>query len=315
MSYENIKPYLKFNSEVYNALNDKKPVVSLESTILSHGMEYPQNIETAIEIEELIRKNNAIPATIAIINGKICIGISKDELNFLCTSKNIIKTSIRDIPVIIANKSNGATTVSATMFISQLAGIKVFVTGGIGGVHRNAQNTLDISSDLTTLGGVSVAVICAGAKSILDIGLTLEKLETLGVPVIGYKTDEFPSFYSRKSGFKLNYNAKTPAEIAAILKTKWDIGLNGGVVIGNPIPNENEIPYEEINPYIEEALLQAKNEKIKGKDITPYLLKKLFNITSGKSLKANIALVKNNAILGGKIASKFSELENEVNNG
>jgi pseudouridylate synthase len=302
----NLKDVLVFSEEVAKAMKENKPVVALESTIISHGMPYPQNVETAKEVEQLIRENGAVPATIAILDGKIKIGVNEEELEFLGTSKEIEKVSRRDLPYVIAMKKHGATTVAATMICANMAGIKVFATGGIGGVHRGAERTMDISADLQELARTNVAVVCAGAKSILDLGLTLEYLETNGVPVIGYGTETFPAFYSSTSPFKVNYRIDTPEEIAKLIATKWELGLNGGLIIANPIPKEEELEESYINSIIEEALKEAEEKQIAGKAVTPFLLDKVKTLTGGKSLEANIALVKNNAILAAKIAASLS---------
>lgn len=299
---------IKIHPEVIEALDNKKGVVALESTIISHGMPYPENIETAQSLEKLVRAEGAIPATIAILNGDVLIGLNPEQLELLATSKVVKKVSRRDIPLVLAKKQHGATTVAATMYLASLSGIKFFATGGIGGVHRGAQSTFDISADLTELGKTNVAVVCAGAKAILDLPLTLEVLETLGVPVLGYKTREFPAFYSCQSGLSLDERVDTPEEFAKILYTKWQLGLQGGVVIANPIPTAAEIPAEEINQVIEKALEAAKIKQIKGKEITPFLLAEVKDLTKGQSLKANIALVNNNARLAGQIAVKFAEI-------
>lgn len=322
---------ISISKEVKTAIEENKPVVALESTIISHGMPYPQNFETALEIEKTVRDNGAVPATIAIINGIIKVGLDKEDLEFLSrnkilktthtkghitiewnkdqpelisgTSRNqILKASRRDIPVIISQKLSAATTVSATMICAKLAGLKIFATGGIGGVHRNAQNTFDISADLFELAHTNIAVVSAGVKSILDIGLTLEYLETLGVPVIGFKTEEFPAFYSRQSGFNVNYKINSAKEIAGIIKTKWELGLNGGVLIANPVPEEYSMDKDIIDKAIEKALRTADENGIKGKDVTPFLLSEIQNITEGKSLDTNIKLVLNNAKLAAEIA-------------
>jgi pseudouridylate synthase len=302
----NLKDVLVFSEEVAKAMKENKPIVALESTIISHGMPYPQNVETAKEVEQLIRENGAVPATIAILDGKIKIGVNEEELEFLGTSKEIEKVSRRDLPYVIAMKKHGATTVAATMICANMAGIKVFATGGIGGVHRGAEQTMDISADLQELARTNVAVVCAGAKSILDLGLTLEYLETNGVPVIGYGTDILPAFYSSTSPFKVNYRVDTPEEIAKLIETKWGLGLNGGLVIANPIPKEDELEESYINSIIEEALKEAEEKQIAGKAVTPFLLDKVKTLTGGKSLEANIALVKNNAVLAAKIAASLS---------
>jgi pseudouridine-5'-phosphate glycosidase len=303
-----LKKYIDISSEVASALKENKPVVALESTIISHGMPYPVNVETALKVEEIVRGNGAIPATIGIMEGKLKVGLTVEEIEHFAKNDDIVKVSRRDIPFIIAKKLNGATTVAATMIIASLAGIKVFVTGGIGGVHRGAQQSFDISADLMELAKTDVAVVCAGAKSILDIGLTLEYLETQGVPIVGYKTEEFPSFYTRKSGFKVDYRVDTIEELANTIKIKWDLGLKGGLVIGNPIPEEYEMDYDVINRSIEDALYEAKKAGIKGKETTPFLLSKVKKLTEGKSLESNIRLVYNNAKVGAKLAVQLSKL-------
>lgn len=300
--------YIDIKPEVLEALNNGEAVVALESTIISHGMPYPENIETALNVEKIIRGEGATPATIAILGGRIKVGLNEEELEYLARSKNVVKTSRRDIPFVISQKLDGGTTVAATMIIASLAGIKVFATGGIGGVHRNAQKTFDISADLQELASTNVAVVCAGPKSILDIGLTLEYLETNGVPVIGFKTDELPAFYSRRSGFKVDYRVDSAEELARAIKAKWDLGLEGGLVIGNPIPKEYEIDYEVINEAIEEALEEAEAIGVKGKEITPFLLSKVKDITKGKSLKVNIQLVYNNAKVASQLAIELAKL-------
>lgn len=303
-----IEKYLDIHPEVEKALKDNEPVVALESTIISHGMPYPQNVETALKVEEIIRENGSVPATIGIINGRIKIGLTRDEIEHMAKSENVAKVSRRDFPFVIAKKLDGATTVAATMIAANLAGIKVFVTGGIGGVHRGAEKTLDISADLQELASTNVAVICAGAKSILDIGLTLEYLETNGVPVVGYGTEELPAFYTRKSGFNVDYRVDTPTELAEAIKAKWDLNLDGGMVIGNPIPEEYEMDYDTINKAIADALEEAEKLGVKGKETTPFLLSKVKSITAGKSLESNIQLVYNNARVGAKIALELSKL-------
>ncbi len=297
-----IEEYIVISDEVRSALATRKPVVALESTIISHGMPYPQNLETAMQVENIVREHNAVPATIAVINGMIRIGLNDDELELLSTEKNILKASRRDLPVIAAEKLSAATTVSATMICAALAGIRIFATGGIGGVHRNASKTFDISADLTELAQTDVAVVSAGVKSILDIGLTLEYLETLGVPVIGYMTDEFPAFFTRESGFKVNYRLDTPHSIAEVIKTKYNLGLKGGLVIANPVPENFSFNKMEIDLAIEKALNSADEKGIKGKEVTPFLLSEIKSITGGESLRANIELVKNNARLAAEIA-------------
>lgn len=303
-----LEKYLEINPEVKEAIENGKPVVALESTIISHGMPYPRNVETALNVEKIIRDNNAIPATIAILNGKLKVGLTEKEIEYLGKAKNVIKTSRRDIPFIIAKKSDGATTVASTMIIAALAGIKVFATGGIGGVHRGATETFDISADLEELAHTNVAVVCAGAKSILDIGLSLEYLETHGVPVVGYQTAEMPAFYTRKSGYNVDYKVDSPEEIATALKAKWDLGLNGGMVIANPIEEQYQMDYDIITSAIEKALNEADEKGIRGKESTPFLLAKVKEITGGDSLESNIQLVYNNAMLGAKIAVELSKL-------
>ncbi|WP_314010318.1 pseudouridine-5'-phosphate glycosidase [Pseudostreptobacillus hongkongensis] len=304
-----MKQYLEINPIVKEALENNKPVVALESTIISHGMPYPKNVEVALEVERLARENGVVPATIGIINGKLKVGLTEDEINLLGREGlKVPKVSRRDLAYIVSNKLNGATTVATTMLIAALAGVKIFATGGIGGVHRNAEVTMDISADLEELGQTNVAVICAGAKSILDLKLTLEYLETKGVPVLGYKTKELPAFYTRKSGFNLDYKIETPNEFANILKTKWDLGLNGGVVIANPIPEEFAMDYDVITNAINEAIVEAEEKGIKGKDTTPFLLDKVKTITAGKSLEANIQLVFNNVKLAAEIAKELVRL-------
>lgn len=303
-----LEKYLEINPEVKEAIESGKPVVALESTIISHGMPYPRNVETALNVEKIIRDNNAIPATIAILNGKLKVGLTEQEIEYLGKAENVIKTSRRDIPFIIAKKADGATTVASTMIIAALAGIKVFATGGIGGVHRGATETFDISADLEELAHTDVAVVCAGAKSILDIGLTLEYLETHGVPVVGYQSEEMPAFYTRKSGFGVDYRVDSPEEIAGALKAKWDLGLEGGMVIANPIEEKYQMDYDTITQAIEKALKEAEEKGIRGKESTPFLLAKVKEITGGDSLESNIKLVYNNAMLGAKIAVELAKL-------
>lgn len=300
-----MQEWIKYSEEVKEAKKSGKPIVALESTIISHGMPYPQNVQTAKEVEEIIRENGAVPATIAIIDGIIRIGLNDEELEFLGKSDDIAKTSRRDIPYLIAAKKHGATTVSATMICAQLADIHVFVTGGIGGVHRGAEQTMDISADLQELANTNVAVICAGAKSILDLGLTMEYLETQGVPVVGYETDMLPAFFTRTSPYKVNYRLNAPNEVADMMKAKWNLGLKGGMVIANPIPEEHAMEESIINQVIEDAVAEAEEKGIAGKDVTPFLLGKIKDITEGKSLESNIALVKHNAKVGSQIAVQF----------
>lgn len=300
--------YVEINPEVAEALSSGKAVVALESTIISHGMPYPKNVETALAAEQVVRDNGAIPATIAIIKGKLKVGLTLDEIEYLGKTEGVIKTSRRDIPFIIAKKLDGATTVASTMIIADLAGIRVFATGGIGGVHRGAPESFDISADLQELAHTNVAVVCAGAKSILDIGLTLEYLETQGVPVIGYGTDELPAFYTSRSGFAVDYRVDSPEETAEALKAKWDLGLEGGVVIANPIPAEYEMDPEVINGAIAAAVKESEEKGIKGKESTPFLLAKVKELTGGASLDSNIQLVYNNVKVGAQIAVALSKL-------
>jgi pseudouridine-5'-phosphate glycosidase len=294
--------YLNIHPEVTAALKNNQPVVALESTIISHGMPYPQNVTTARAVENIIREQGAIPATIAILNGKCCVGLNEEQLEYLGQAKDVWKVSMRDMPYVIANKLAGATTVAATMRIAVMTGIKVFVTGGIGGVHREAQQTMDISADLTEMSNTNFAIVSAGVKSILDIGLTLEYLETLGVPVVTYSQKEFPSFYSSESGYSSPLSSDSAEEIAAMLKAKWDLQINGSVLIANPVPKEMEIPFSEIEKTILQALGEAKSAGINGKETTTFLLKRISEITGGNSLATNIALIKNNALLGAKVA-------------
>jgi pseudouridine-5'-phosphate glycosidase len=300
--------FLEIDPEVQEALAEGKPIVALESTIISHGMPYPQNVQTASGIEAVVRENGAIPATVAIINGKCYIGLKQEQIEYFGKAKGIWKVSLRDMPYVISKKLNGATTVAATMRIASMAGIKVFVTGGIGGVHRGAQTTMDISADLTEMAQTSVAVVSAGVKSILDIGLTLEYLETQGIPVVTIGADEFPSFYSRKSGFASPLRLDTTEEIAALLHAKWVLGLEGSVLIANPIPEEEEVPSNEIEVYIQQALRAAKEQNIRGKEVTPFLLQYIAEHTKGESLQANMALIRHNAKLGAAIAKAYAAL-------
>lgn len=300
--------YLEINSEVKEALNAGKAVVALESTIISHGMPYPQNVEMAKKVEQIIREKGAVPATIAIMDGKLKVGLTEEEIDRLGKKGlEVIKASRRDIPFILAKKVEGATTVASTMIVAALAGIKVFATGGIGGVHRGAETTMDISADLEELANTNVAVVCAGAKSILDIGLTLEYLETHGVPVVGFGTEEMPAFYTRKSGFKVDYKIDTAKELAEALNTKWELGLKGGVVVANPIPEEFQLDYDMITNVINKAVVEAEEKGIKGKESTPFLLAKVKEITEGKSLDANIELVYNNARIASDLAVELSK--------
>lgn len=301
-------PDLVLTDEVAQALSDGAPVVALESTIISHGMPFPQNVEMATEVERIIREGGAVPATIAVLDGRLRVGLADDDLHLLATSPDVAKVSTRDLPFVVAKGTHGATTVASTMHVAALAGISVFVTGGIGGVHRGAERTYDISADLTELSRTNVAVVSAGVKSILDIGLTLEALETLGVPVVAYGTNDFPAFFSRISGHAAPMTLDTPADIAALMAAKWRLGLDGGVAIVNPIPAEDEIPAEEINVIIEQALADMEANDIHGKEATPFLLGRIVEITKGASLTANIALVNNNARLGAQVAREYAAL-------
>lgn len=299
---------IQLTPDVKAALAKGKPVVALESTIIAHGMPFPQNFEMAKKVETIIRDHGAIPATIAIVDGKLRAGLSATELeHFAKTGPSIMKVSVRDLPFVVSKGMTGATTVASTMRLAAMAGIAVFATGGMGGAHRGAQNNFDISADLTEFGQTNVAVVTAGAKAILDLALTLEILETLGVPVVGYGTDEFPAFYSRKSGHAVPMRCDTPEEVAGLMKAKWKMGLKGGVVVANPIPTNVEIPAHEIAPTIEKAVAEAKSQNIIGKNITPFLLKHLSDVSSGRSLAANIALVENNAIVAAAIAIAYSQ--------
>ena len=304
-----LNKYLDIAPEVKAALDEGRPVVALESTIISHGMPYPQNVETALNVEKIVRDCGAVPATIAVIGGRLKAGLSAEEIDYLGkTGTKVAKASRRDLPVLVAQGRDGATTVATTMIIANLAGIKVFATGGIGGVHRGAETTMDISADLQELAHTPVMVICAGAKSILDLGLTLEYLETNGVPVIGYQTEELPAFYTRKSGFGVDYRLDTPAEIASVFHVKQDMGLIGGMLVTNPIPEEYSMDHEVINKAIDEAVAESKKLGIHGKDTTPFLLAKIKDITGGDSLASNIQLVYNNARLAAQTACELSKL-------
>ncbi|NNG25339.1 pseudouridine-5'-phosphate glycosidase [Telluria aromaticivorans] len=303
-----MQSFLLFSPEVAAARTAGKPVVALESTIISHGMPYPQNVQTAREVEQVIRDAGAVPATIAIIGGKICVGLSEEQLELLGSSPDAMKVSRRDLAYVLSQKRLGATTVAATMICAQLAGIEVFVTGGIGGVHRGAETSFDISADLQELAHTSVAVVCAGVKSILDIGLTLEYLETNGVPVVSVGQPGFPAFFTRDSGFKADFQLDTPEEQAAFIRTKWQLGLLGGVVVSNPVPAESAMPAEEINAIIQQALGEANQQGVKGKAVTPFLLSRIKELTGGRSLATNIALVKHNALVGARMAVALNAL-------
>jgi pseudouridylate synthase len=300
--------FLLFSPEVSAARAAGKPIVALESTIISHGMPYPQNVEMAREVEQIIRHAGAVPATIAIIDGKVCIGLGAEQLELLGTSPDAMKVSRRDLPFALAKRRLGATTVAATMICAQLAGIEVFVTGGIGGVHRGAATSFDISADLQELAQTSVAVVCAGVKSILDIGLTLEYLETHGVPVISIGQAGFPAFFTRESGFAADFRLDTAQEQAAFIQAKWQLGLRGGVVVSNPVPEIFAMPKEEIERITEQALLEAHNGGVTGKAVTPFLLGRIKELTGGRSLNTNIALVKHNALVGAQLAIAMHDL-------
>lgn len=300
--------FLKISNEVSNALSNNQPVVALESTIISHGMPYPKNVETALAVEQVVRDHGAVPATIAIINGKCCVGLTAEEIETFGKEHNVWKVSLRDMPYVIAQNLYGATTVAATMRIASMAGIKVFVTGGIGGVHRGAEKSMDISADLTEMAQTNVAVVSAGVKSILDIGLTLEYLETKGIPVVTIGQNAFPSFYSRESGFTSPLRLDTPQAIAQMLHTKWTLGLEGSVMIANPIKAEDEVPQNQMEQHIIEALAAADIAGIKGKEVTPFLLQYIAQHTAGESLEANIALIKHNAKAGAEIAVALNQI-------
>ncbi len=305
----NYTQFLDINPEVAAAVNAGKPVVALESTIISHGMPYPQNVETALNVEKVIRENGAVPATIAIIGGKLKAGLTADEIEYFGKKgMAITKASRRDIAAIISRGIDGATTVTTTMMIAHMAGINIFATGGIGGVHRGAETTMDISADLEELAKTPVMVVCAGAKAILDLGLTLEYLETKGVPVIGYQTEELPAFYTRKSGFGVDYRMDTPEELAKLLLIQQSMPNAGGVLVTNPIPEEYSMDYDTINKAIDEAISDSIKDGIHGKESTPYLLAKVKELTGGDSLSSNIQLVYNNAALAAKTAVEYSKL-------
>lgn len=299
---------MKINLRVAEALAKKEPVIALESTIISHGMPYPKNVETALLVEKTIEENGATPATIGIIDGEIIVGMSHEEIEEFGKKKGIAKVSKRDLPIVVAKKMWGATTVSATMLIAHMAGIEIFVTGGIGGVHRGAETTFDISRDLKELGEVNVSVICSGAKAILDIPKTLEYLETEGVTILSNKEKSFANFYSSSSPYPVDYAFNDPSEAASIIKAKRDLSLTGGILISNPVPEEYSLPHEYIDSIVDKAVKESVEQGIKGKDVTPFLLKRIVELTGGKSLESNIALVLNNARLGAKIACEYSKL-------
>lgn len=307
--YDQMNNFLDISPEVKEALEENLPVVALESTIISHGMPYPKNVETALAVEKIIRENGAVPATVAILGGRLKCGLSEEEIEYLGKKgQEIVKTSRRDIPVIVSQKLDGATTVATTMMIAHMAGIRIFATGGIGGVHRGAETTMDISADLEELANTPVMVVCAGAKAILDLGLTLEYLETKGVPVIGYGTEELPAFYTRKSGFRVDYRLDTPLEVAEAFNAQRKCGLHTGMLITNPIPEEYSMDYETINKAIDEAVAEAEEKGIRGKASTPFLLAKVKDITGGESLEANIQLVYSNAKAAAQIAAELCRL-------
>ena len=297
--------WMDISEEIQNSIKENGPVVALESTIISHGMPFPQNLETALEVERIIRKEGAIPATIAVVEGRIKIGLSNLELEQFAQGTKTVKVSSRDLPLAISQKQDGGTTVAATMICARMAGISIFVTGGIGGVHRGSEKTMDISGDLMELARTNVAVVCAGIKSILDIPRTLEYLETQGVPVIGYRTDEFPAFYTTTSGYSVQSRINTAEEIARCMKVKWELGLEGGMVIANPVLREDAMDEEVIEEAITKSLKEASEKGIDGKAVTPFLLERISQLTDGESLKTNIALVCNNALVGAKIASAY----------
>lgn len=305
-----INHYLDIAPEVMDALNEGRPVVALESTIISHGMPYPQNAETALRVEQQVRAGGAVPATIAILGGRLKAGLSPRDIDYLGEKgAKVAKASRRDLPALLARGMDGATTVASTMVISRLAGIAVFATGGIGGVHRGGAQTMDVSADLTELARTNVAVVCAGAKSILDLELTLEYLETYGVPVLGFQTDEFPAFYSRHSGLSVDFRVEAASEIAEMMQAKWSLGLDGGLIVANPIPEAYAMPADDIKAAISRALAEAEAKGVKGKALTPFLLAKIEGLTEGRSLQANIQLVLSNAALAARLAVAFAGLQ------
>ena len=305
----NLNPYLDLSGEVVRALESGKPVVALESTIISHGMPYPQNVETALRVEAAVRENGAVPATVAIIGGRLKAGLTAEQIEYFGKKgRAIAKASRRDLAVLCARGADGATTVTTTMMIAAMAGIRVFATGGIGGVHRGAETTMDISADLEELGQTPVMVVCAGAKSILDLGLTLEYLETKGVPVIGYGTEELPAFYTRRSGFDVDYRMDSPEELAAAFKVHNDLGLRGGMLVTNPIPPEYAMPKEVIDKAIDQAIAECTARGIRGKETTPFLLARVAELTGGDSLASNIRLVLSNAALAARVAAAYAKM-------
>ena len=308
MNAEMLKKYMDIMPEVEQAVREGRPVVALESTILSHGMPYPENVAFAAEVERVIRAEGAVPATLAVIDGRLKAGLTAQELERMCRGEGVLKASRRDLPIVIAQKLTAATTVATTMILANLAGIRIFATGGIGGVHRGGEDSMDISADLQELAHTPVAVVCAGAKMILDIGRTLEYLETMGVPVLGMDTDDFPAFYCRKSGFGVDCNCKTAADVAAIAKAKWELGLQGGMLIGNPVPQEYAMDFDEMSATIDKALAAAEEAGVKGKNITPFLLAHIVELTGGDSLKTNMQLAYDNARAAAKIAVELAKL-------
>ena len=302
-----MEQFLVYSDEVRAARAAGKPIVALESTIISHGMPYPQNVQTAREVEQIIRDGGATPATIALIDGKICVGLSDAQLEQLGNTEGVLKVSRRDLPYVLSQKKLGATTVAATMICAELADIRVFVTGGIGGVHRGAQTSFDISADLQELAHTSVAVVCAGAKSILDLPLTLEYLETHGVPVVSVGQAQFPAFFTRESGLNADFQLDDAVALADFVSTKWQLGLSGGVVVANPVPEAHAMPKAEIDAMTEQALREAEAQGVNGKAVTPFLLARIKQLTGGRSLDTNIALVKNNAVLGAALAVQLAQ--------
>ena len=305
----NLKEYLSITPEISAAIRDGKPVVALESTILSHGMPYPDNLAFAAEVERIVRAEGAVPATMAIIDGVLKVGLTQDELELMCKGEGVAKVSRRDLPIMVAEKRTGATTVASTMILASLAGIRVFATGGIGGVHRGGQDSMDISADLQELAHTPVTVVCAGAKQILDIGRTLEYLETMGVPVIGNQTADFPAFFCRKSGFGVDYAAQSEAEIASIIHAQRGIGFTGGILVGNPVPEEYALDHEYMERIINVALQAADEANVHGKNITPFLLAKVKELTGGESFETNVQLALNNARCAARIAAALCELK------
>ncbi len=306
MKRTDLTAFMDISPEIEEAVRAGRPVVALESTILSHGMPYPENRRFALEVEEIIRARGAVPATMAIIDGRLKAGLTDEELLRMCQAQGVLKVSRRDLPIVVAQGLTGATTVATTMILCEMAGVRVFATGGIGGVHRGGEDSMDISADLQELAQTPVAVVCAGAKMILDIGRTLEVLETLGVSVLGLDTDDFPAFYCRKSGFGVDYNAHTPEDVARIAKAKWDMGLRGGLLIGNPVPEEYAMDFDEMSRVIDRAMAMAEEAGVRGKAITPFLLARIVELTGGESLNTNMQLAFNNARAAADIAVALS---------